>query len=106
MTRPLLVFAIAAMCLTNGMPFLPWFDPLFFYLSRAVPWLFAMNPATFFYITTLVIALGSALLSCIPAVLYKRARGRKFHTQVSLAIWLVVAASLVFSGLWLSDGLR
>jgi hypothetical protein len=88
----------------NGMPFLPWFDPVFFYLGRAVPQLFAMSPATFFYITTLVIALASAFLSWVPAAIYNRIRGRKFHSQVSLGIWFAVTASLVLSGLWLSNG--
>ena len=104
MTRPSLVFAIAALSLINGMPFLPWFDSVFFYLGRAVPGLFAMSPTTYFYVTTLVIALASTLLSWLPTALYNRMRGRKFHSQVSLGIWLAVTASLVLSGLWLSNG--
>jgi hypothetical protein len=104
MTRSLLVFAIATMSLINGMPFLPWFDPVYFYLGRAVPGLFAMSPTTYFYVTTLVIALASTLLSWLPTALYNRMRGRKSHTVVSLGIWLALTASLVISGLWLSDG--
>jgi hypothetical protein len=106
MIRPALVFAIAALSLINGMPILPWFDPAFFYLSRAVPGLFATSPATFFFVTTLVIALASAVLSWFPTAFFNRMRGRTSHTQVSLGIWLALTASLVLTGLWLSDGPR
>jgi len=88
------LLGIATLGLVNGMHFSPLFDGAFVLLRPILATLFITSPVVQFYLSSLLLAVGSVLLAGIPAALYERAKGQTVSTPASLGIWLAGLALL------------
>jgi hypothetical protein len=82
------LLGIATLGLVNGMHFSPLYDGAFVLLRPILATLFITSPVVQFYLSSLLLAVGSVLLAGIPAALYERATGRVQSDPTSLGIWL------------------
>jgi hypothetical protein len=88
MQRDVLLVAIAAMSLLNGMHFSPYYDPVAILLKPFLAGTLLGTPIVFLYLASLFTSLMTLLIAGIPAALYERAKGLADSTPVSLGIWL------------------
>jgi hypothetical protein len=82
------LLGIATLGLVNGMHFSPLYDGAFVLLRPILATLFITSPVVQFYLSSLLLAVGSVLLAGIPAALFERLTGRKESDPTSLTIWL------------------
>jgi hypothetical protein len=78
---------IATLSLVNGMNSSPYFEqaaillrPIFFGFSIT-------STVIIFYLTSLILSVGSVVLAGVPAALFERATGRQTSDGTSLSIW-------------------
>ncbi len=88
------LLGIATLGLVNGMHFSPLYDGAFVLLRPILATLFITSPVVQFYLSSLLLAVGSVLLAGIPAALYERAKGQTGSSPASLGIWLAGLALL------------
>jgi len=91
------LLGIATLGLVNGMHFSPLYDGAFVLLRPILATLFITSPVVQFYLSSLLLAVGSVLLAGIPAAIFERATGRKESDATSLAIWLGCVGLLALS---------
>jgi hypothetical protein len=89
---------VLGVTLVNGM-----ISPMLPLLAALAPvWLpdfFEPTPQTVFYGASLMVALGTLVLSGVPAALFERISGLKETTQASMLVWLGAAALLTLPSL-------
>lgn len=89
MQRDVLLVAIAACSLLNGMHFSPYFDPVAILLKPFLAGTLLGTPIVFLYLASIFCSLMSLLIAGIPAAIYERIKGQTQSTPTSLGIWLV-----------------
>jgi hypothetical protein len=82
------LLGIATLGLVNGMHFSPLYDGAFVLLRPILATLFITSPVVQFYLSSLLLAVGSVLLAGIPAAIFERMTGRTTSDAASLTIWL------------------
>lgn len=92
--RDIMLVAIAALSLVNGMHFSPWFDPVAILLKPFIAGTFLASPLPFLYLTSIFVSVCTLILAGVPAAIYERVRGMETSTSVSLGIWLATTALL------------
>ena len=106
MQRDVLLVAIAATSLLNGMHFSPVFDPVSILLKPFVAGTFFASPLVFLYLASIFCSLMTLLIAGVPAALFERFRGSGESTTASLGIWLVVTLLLSFPAFLSLTGVR
>jgi hypothetical protein len=99
--RGALLAGVAALALLNGSSYSILFDPVAYFLYLFTRGSRFINNDILYYLSTLVIAIGTLSLAGIPAAIYERLRGLQSSTIVSLSIWLAVTMLLTLPTLML-----
>lgn len=90
--------AILGVTLING--FVSPIVPLVFLWAPVwMPEFAPKTPVAILYGTSLLVSVGTLILSSVPAGLYERATGREMSDQTSMYIWLGAALLLTAPGL-------
>ena len=86
------LIGIATFGLVNGQSFSPWFDPVSV-LFRPILFGFGLSsPIIIFYLTSLLVSVGTVLLGGIPAAVFESATGRKSSDSTSMGVWMAACA--------------
>lgn len=102
--RDVMMVAIAALSLVNGMHFSPWFDPVAILLRPFLAGTFFGTPLVALYITSFFISAMTLLIAGVPAAIYERVRGESDTTPTSLYIWFGTILLLASSALLAAAG--
>lgn len=97
--RAVMLAAIAALALANGMIVAPLFDSVAYFLLPVSKEFLVTDRMAIYHATSPFIALATLVLSAVPAALYERLRGLQRSTIVSLGLWLAAAMAMVLPGL-------
>lgn len=82
------LIGIASLSLLNGMDFSPYFEQAAI-LLRPILFSFSItSPVIVFYFTSLILAVGSVLISGVPVAIFERVTGRQTSDSTSMALWL------------------
>jgi len=104
MKRDVMLIAIAALSLLNGMHFSPLFDPAFVLFRVFAPGFFISSPLLLFYFTSLLLSAATLIIAGVPAALFERLTGRTQTDAASLGVWLVATAALALPSLLARGG--
>ncbi len=105
MQRDVLLVAIAAASLVNGMHLSPIFDPVAILLKPFVAGTFLGSPLVFLYIASIFCSLMTLLIAGVPAALFERFRGHQESMTASLGIWLACTLLLALPAFMSLTGL-
>lgn len=87
---------IATLSLVNGMDSSAYFEQAAI-LLRPILFGFSITSAVIvFYLTSLILSVGTVIIAGIPAAVFERVTGRQQSDATSLTIWLVCTALLAF----------
>lgn len=84
------LIGIASLSLLNGMHFSPYFNSVAILFGPILRGFGITSPVITFYLTSLLIAIGSVMIAGIPAAIFERMTGRQQSDSTSMAIWLGV----------------
>lgn len=98
--RMTLLLLIAVVAMGNGLYFSPYFDRLLILMPRLASAFFIKGQEAIFYLTGFTLWMMTLMLAGIPAAIWDRLRGLPKGGNVSLVIWLVVAAVITYDS-WL-----
>ena len=87
---------IATFSLIAGMHFSPYFNTVASMFRPILFGFYITSPVIVFYLTSLLLSVGSVIIAGIPAALYERFTGRSETDGTSLLIWLIGTALLAF----------
>jgi hypothetical protein len=90
------LIGIATFSLINGMHFSPWFEPLSILFRPILYGFYVTSPVIVFYLTSLLLSVGTVLVAGIPAAIFERATGRTESDATSMLIWLIGTGLLAF----------
>lgn len=79
---------IASLSLLNGMHFSPYFNSVAILFGPILRGFYITSPVVTFYLTSLLIAVSTVMISGIPAAIYERVTGRQQSDSTSMAVWL------------------
>ena len=88
MQSDVLLVAIAAVSLMQGMPWSPLLFPVVTMLKIFLSGTILGSPMVVTYLASMLASALTAVLAGIPAALYERSKGLKQSTPTSLGIWL------------------
>lgn len=91
-----LLIGVAALSLLNGMHFSPFYDYAYILFRPIAAGLLITSPLITFYLTSLLLASATLVLSGVSAALFERWTGRNKTDATSLGIWMAAAAVLSF----------
>lgn len=106
MQRDVLLVAIAAVSLLNGMHFSPVFDPVAVLLKPFVAGTLLGTPLVFLYVASIFCSLMTLLIAGVPAALLERFSGARESTTASLGVWLVCTMLISLPAFMSLTGLR
>lgn len=85
---------IATLSLINGMNSSPYFEPAAI-LLRPILFGFSITSAVIiFYLTSLIISVGSVIIAGVPVAIFERVTGRTTSDSTSMALWFGCTALL------------
>lgn len=85
---------IATFSLIAGMHFSPYFNTVASMFRPILFGFYITSPVIVFYLTSLLISVGTVIIAGIPAAIFERATGRTQSDATSLFIWLVCTGIL------------
>jgi hypothetical protein len=83
------ILGIASFSLLNGMHFSPYFEHVVILFGPILRGFEITSPVITFYLTSLLMAVGSVMIAGIPAAIFERVTERQQSDSTSLLIWLV-----------------
>lgn len=90
------LIGIATFSLINGMHFSPWFEPISILFRPILYGFYVTSPVIVFYLTSLLLSVGTVLVAGIPAAIFERVTGRTQSDGTSMLIWLIGTGLLAF----------
>ena len=88
------LIGIATFGLVNGQSFSPWFDPVSVLLRPILFGFSITSPILIFYLSSLLVSVGTVLLAGIPAAVFENSTGRKESDATSMGVWMAACALL------------
>lgn len=79
---------IASLSLLNGMHFSPYFSYVAIPFGPILREYGITSPVITFYLASLIVAVGTVVISGVPAAIFERLTGRQTSDSTSMAIWL------------------
>ncbi|MBV1694276.1 MAG: hypothetical protein KGP27_07440 [Hyphomicrobiales bacterium] len=95
MQSDVLLVAIAAVSLMQGMPWSPLLFPVVTMLKLFFSGTILGSPMVLTYIGSIMVSALTVAIAGIPAALYERSKGLKASNATSLGIWLAATLALV-----------
>jgi hypothetical protein len=90
---------IASLSLLNGMHFSPYFSFVAIPFGPILREYGITSPVITFYLASLIVAVGSVIVSGIPVAIFERLTGRSESDSTSMALWLGVIALITIPSL-------
>jgi hypothetical protein len=87
---------IATFSLIAGMHFSPYFNTVATMFRPILFGFYITSPVIIFYLTSLLLSVGTVIVAGIPAAMFERATGRTQSDGTSLLIWLIATGVLAF----------
>ncbi len=82
------IIGLASLSLVNGMHFSPYFSFIAIPFGPILREYGITSPVITFYLASLIVAVGSVIVSGIPAAIFERLTGRQQTDPTSMAVWL------------------
>ncbi len=82
------IIGLASLSLINGMHFSPYFSFIAIPFGPILREYGITSPVITFYLASLIVAVGSVIVSGIPAAIFERLTGRQQTDSTSMAVWL------------------
>ena len=82
------ILGIASLSLLNGMHFSPYFSFVAIPFGPILREYGITSPVITFYLASLIVAVGTVMVSGIPVAIYERLTGRQQSDSTSMALWL------------------
>ena len=88
------IIAIATLGLLNGMEFSPLYEGAYILLQPFWPSFLPKSAIVLFYLSSLILSVGTVMLGGVGAALYERAQGLSHSSTRSMQIWLLGTLAL------------
>lgn len=82
------IIGIASLSLLNGMHFSPYFSFVAIPFGPILREYGITSPVITFYLASLILSVGSVIVSGVPAAIFERLTGRQQTDSTSMAVWL------------------
>lgn len=82
------IIGIASLSLLNGMHFSPYFNFVAIPFGPILREYGITSPVITFYLASLIVAIGSVIVSGVPVAIFERLTGRQQSDATSMGLWL------------------